>query len=94
MYSFLIKTNKPKKNIPNETSPPFKIYIQGIGVWFNTEKDAKVEIYKCGDKYCGKIIWLKFPNNEEGTPKMDKNNPDDKLKKRAVLGLNLLSGFS
>lgn len=64
-----------------------------LGVWFNTEKDAKIEIYKCGDKYCGKIVWLKTPNYEDGTPKIDKNNPDDRLKKRPIMGLNLLSGF-
>jgi len=64
-----------------------------LGLWFNTEKDAKIEIYKCGDKYCGKIVWLKTPNNENGTPKVDKDNPDEKLKKRPIMGLNLLSGF-
>ncbi len=30
-----------------------------LGVWNNQEKDAKIEIQKCGDKYCGKIVWLK-----------------------------------
>lgn len=64
-----------------------------IGKWFNEEKDAKVEIYKEGDKYFGKVIWLQTPNNEQGTPKLDKENPDEKLKTRPVLGLLLLKDF-
>lgn len=64
-----------------------------LGQWFNEEKDAKVEIYKEGDKYFGKVVWLKTPNNEQGTPKLDKENPDDALKTRPVMGLLLLTDF-
>jgi len=53
-----------------------------LGVWNNQEKDAKIEIQKCGEKYCGKIVWLKEPNYPEGSkdglpgsPKTDHNNP-------------------
>jgi uncharacterized protein (DUF2147 family) len=38
-----------------------------LGVWNNQEKDAKIEINKCGEKYCGKIVWLKVPNYPEGS---------------------------
>lgn len=64
-----------------------------IGKWFNEEKDGKVEIYKTGDKYFGKLIWLKTPNNEDGTPKLDKENPDDEMKKRELQGIVLLNDF-
>ncbi|MGB3181795.1 MAG: DUF2147 domain-containing protein [Cyclobacteriaceae bacterium] len=64
-----------------------------VGVWFNEEKDAKIEIYKCGDEYCGKIIWLKEPNREDGSEKLDRENPSAKLRKRKIMGLQILEGF-
>ncbi len=64
-----------------------------LGTWYNGEKDAKIEIYHCDDKFCGKIIWLKNPT-EDGHPKLDKHNPDEILQKRGLMGLNILNGFS
>lgn len=72
-----------------------------LGVWFNQEKDAKIEIYRCGERYCGKIVWLKEPNYPEGskdgapgTPKLDHNNPDPDLRKVPVLGLTIMRDFA
>lgn len=64
-----------------------------VGVWFNEEKDAKIEIFKCGNKYCGKIIWLKEPNREDGSEKLDRENPEAKLRSRKIMGLQILEGF-
>ena len=64
-----------------------------MGIWLNHEKDAHIKIYKCGDEYCGKIVWLKNPE-EDGAPKKDKHNPDDSLKDRPLKGLDVLSGFN
>ena len=65
-----------------------------LGVWLNEDKDAHVEIYKDGDKYFGKIVWLKTPIREEtGKPKLDKENEDESLRTRPVMGLLLLNDF-
>jgi len=71
-----------------------------LGVWFNGEKDAKIEIVKCAEKYCGKIVWLKVPDYPEGstdgtpgTQKLDHNNPDSTRKKQPVLGLQIVYDF-
>lgn len=71
-----------------------------VGVWYNQAKDAKIDIYKCADKYCGKIIWLKEPNYPQGskdgtpgTPKLDHNNPDANMKKTPVMGLVIAHDF-
>ncbi|HTG01435.1 MAG TPA: DUF2147 domain-containing protein [Nitrospirota bacterium] len=71
-----------------------------IGVWNNQEKDAKIEIYRCGEKICGKIVSLKDPNYPEGstdgpagTPKVDNKNPDQKLRKTPLLGLDVVRNF-
>jgi uncharacterized protein (DUF2147 family) len=71
-----------------------------LGVWNTEERDAKIEIYKCGIKYCGKIVWLKEPTypagSKEGipnTPMLDHNNPDLELRKTPLVGLPILLDF-
>ena len=64
-----------------------------IGTWLTGSGKGKVQIYKEGDKYNGKIVWLKEPNREDGTPKLDRNNSDKALQSRPILGLNMLKGF-
>ncbi|WP_233219000.1 DUF2147 domain-containing protein [Adhaeribacter arboris] len=64
-----------------------------IGTWTNEDKEAKFEIYKCGNKLCGKIVWLKEPLRE-GKPKLDKSNPDKNLQNRPILGLVFMQNFS
>ena len=48
-----------------------------IGNWLTTGKEpAKIQIYKSGEKFYGKIVWLKIPTNN-GKAKVDNNNPDN-----------------
>jgi len=64
------------------------------GIWLNEDKDAHIEISQDGEKFFGKIVWLKNPNDEEtGLPKRDKENPDEVLRQRYIMGIQLLSGF-
>jgi uncharacterized protein (DUF2147 family) len=68
--------------------------LSPLGVWTNAEKKATFEIYKCGDKLCGKIITLTTPNDPAtGKPKTDSQNPDPKLRSRPRLGLVFMQGF-
>mgnify|MGYP000353469899 CR=1 FL=1 len=65
-----------------------------VGVWKTGEGTAMVRIYKNGDKYQGKIVWLKEPNDPEtGVPKTDKNNPDPTLQKAPLKGYRMLKDF-
>ena len=65
-----------------------------VGKWMNEDKDAHVEIYKEGDIYNGKVVWLLTPIDEEtGKPKLDDKNADESLRDRPVMGLLLLEGF-
>lgn len=66
--------------------------LSPVGVWTNENKEARFEIYNCGNKLCGKIIWLQEPNRD-GKPKTDINNPDKKLQSRPLNGLVFLKGF-
>jgi len=71
-----------------------------LGVWNTEGKEAEIMIYKCGVTYCGKIVWSKDPNypadskaGTPGTPILDHNNPDLKLRESPLIGLQILSGF-
>jgi uncharacterized protein (DUF2147 family) len=70
-----------------------------LGIWNTDQGEAKVEIYMCGDKVCGKIIWLKNPiytdskEGEVGIPVIDRKNPDPALRSRPVIGVRILEGF-
>lgn len=64
-------------------------------VWMNKEKDAKVEIYKSGDKYYGKISWIKDMYEADGkTLKKDSKNSNEKQRNRTIINMDILSGFS
>jgi uncharacterized protein (DUF2147 family) len=66
-----------------------------LGVWLNAEKDAKVEIYKTGDKYFGKIVWGKNIYEPDGkTARTDIKNPDPKLRSRSLVNLVILTNFT
>src|SRR5436190_23937687 len=64
-----------------------------LGVWLSANGQAHLQIYKEGDKYFGKLVWLKEPNNAKGTPKVDANNPDEALRTKPLLGLVILRNF-
>lgn len=65
-----------------------------VGVWKTGEGTGMVQIYKKGDKYFGRVVWMKVPNNPDGTPRTDVNNPDEKLRTRPLRGLENMRGFT
>jgi len=64
-----------------------------VGKWVNATGEAHIDIFKKGEKYFGKIVWLKDPNDEKGKPKTDYKNPDPALTSRPTLGLEILKNF-
>lgn len=63
-----------------------------LGQWYSENNESLIEIYKTGNKYYGKIIWLKEPLRD-GKPKLDDKNPDEKLRSRPIIGLVILKDF-
>ena len=61
-----------------------------VGEWYTTDQRGKVEIYPCEEAYCGKITWLKEPDNPDGSTRRDIENPDPELRDRPVQGLQIL----
>ncbi|MDH5728397.1 MAG: DUF2147 domain-containing protein, partial [Gammaproteobacteria bacterium] len=64
-----------------------------LGLWLVEEGDALIEIYACGSFLCGKIACVKEPFEADGSVKLDKHNPKPHLRKRPILGLEMLSNF-
>ncbi len=71
-----------------------------IGEWMTVENESTIDIQRCGNRYCGTIIWLKEPNyplddsgGMAGKVKIDRENPDKQLRNRLILNLKILTGF-
>jgi uncharacterized protein (DUF2147 family) len=71
-----------------------------LGSWKTEGGDSRLELFKCGDKICGKIVWLKEPNYIDskdgpvGKRKFDRKNPFSALRKNPILGLQVMKGFT
>lgn len=59
-----------------------------IGNWQNPSGEGRIEIYKSGDKYFGKLYWIK------DATKKDVKNPDEKLRSRNIQGIVILKNFT
>ncbi|MFN0290313.1 DUF2147 domain-containing protein [Pedobacter helvus] len=64
-----------------------------LGKWLNPTGEGQIEIYRRGDKFFGKLAWIKEPNDEKGKPKTDEKNPTESLRNKPVLGLEILKNF-
>jgi uncharacterized protein (DUF2147 family) len=65
-----------------------------LGLWLPSSGKARINIVKKEGKYFGKIVWLREPNNEQGKPKLDKNNADESKRSLPLLGYLLLKDFT
>ena len=64
-----------------------------VGVWWNEEKTTKIEVEKKDGKYIGTIVYMIPEKYENGEPPKDKENPDEALRNRSIVGLQILNGF-
>lgn len=71
------------------------------GLWEVAEKDGRIEIFRCGENYCGSIAWLKEPvyppddtGGMAGKPLVDRENPRKELRSRPQLGLRIMEGYT
>ncbi len=64
-----------------------------VGIWLDAKGKGQIQIYKEGNKYFGKIYWLKEPNGPKGNPKLDENNPNKSLQSKPLIGSLILHDF-
>lgn len=59
---------------------------QIIGNWLTPEGASKIDIAKCGDRYCGIIAWMQSPKN-------DVKNEDASKRGRPLVGAQIVNNF-
>ena len=71
-----------------------------IGEWVTEDRDSRVEIFRKGHQYFGKIAALKQPHylpgeikGMDGQPRLDSNNQNESLRSRPMVGIELMKNF-
>jgi uncharacterized protein (DUF2147 family) len=64
-----------------------------LGLWQTELKDAKIQVYRVGDVYYGKIIWLKHMDVPQDVLWFDNLNPDPKLRTRTRENIVAMTGM-
>lgn len=63
------------------------------GVWQPSDGRSYIKIDKIGNKFYGRIVWMKEPNDENGKARTDLNNPDKELRSTPLKGYRILKDF-
>ena len=73
-------------------SAPTSAYdaLDVYGAWLTEKQNSVVVISKCDETPCGEIVWIDAPDAASLT---DTENPDEALRARPLLGLEMLYGF-
>lgn len=58
-----------------------------VGEWISEHKDGRIQVFRKGDQYFGKLSWL------QNETVLDANNPDPALRGRPLLGSVILTNF-
>lgn len=58
-----------------------------LGTYMNPSGEGILKIYKEGNKYFGKLVWMKHPE------KIDTKNPDKTKQSQKILGSTVLKNF-
>lgn len=66
-----------------------------LGTWFNEENNTRIEIFKKGTQYFGKLVWSIDLYEPDGkTTLRDNNNNNQKLQDRSQENMEILLGFT
>jgi uncharacterized protein (DUF2147 family) len=63
---------------------------QVIGLWLDDEGKAGIQIERCERSLCGRVVWLKEPNDTAGKPWKDILNPEASKRDTPVCGLQIM----
>lgn len=63
------------------------------GIWWNDEKTTKIKVEKRDGKYTGIIVYMIPEKYKNGQPPRDDNNPEESLRERSLIGLEILQNF-
>lgn len=77
-----------------QTRPPAAPAPSGPeGIWIDHTGRGAVEILPCAEALCGRIVWLKEPNDKSGQPLRDARNEDRTKRSQPICGLQILGNL-
>lgn len=85
--SLSVLAQQPKTPTTSPASPG------PAGVWFDHTGRGAVEIAPCAEALCGRIVWLKEPNDKAGQPLRDTKNEDRARRGQPICGLQIIGGL-
>jgi uncharacterized protein (DUF2147 family) len=69
---------------------PQQPQLTEAGIWYDDTGRGAVELVPCGQKLCGRIVWLKEEVNAEGKPLVDRFNPNPARRTTPICGLQVV----
>lgn len=61
-----------------------------VGLWWTEDDLSQVEVYRCDDSFCARIVKVAEPLDEQGRLRIDRENPDPSLRERPIEGIEIL----
>ena len=78
----------------DQAEPPGPDEVRNVYRLASGKSKVTVKVSSCGANLCAKIVGLKEPISKiDGKPKVDRENPDPSLRKRPLIGLQILIGM-
>jgi uncharacterized protein (DUF2147 family) len=72
------------------STQPQQPQLAEAGIWYDDTGRGAVELVPCGQKLCGRIVWLKEEVNAEGKPLVDRYNPNPARRTTPICGLQVV----
>jgi uncharacterized protein (DUF2147 family) len=66
-----------------------------VGKWMSIKGNLLVEVYKLNHDFKAKVVWFddRDDKSKPYNTRMDEKNPDNSLRKRRILGMDVLHGL-
>lgn len=94
IISTTFATAETKAPAAKSSQTPIGYWLTGIDEEVGKRR-AKVELYPCGSKICGKILALSIPiDPETKKPKLDKHNSDASKHNTPIVGMQMVSNMA
>lgn len=80
------------KGVSLESSQPEDLIL---GKWMSSQKNLIVSVYKDGNEFRAKVLWFSDKDNPSKpmASRTDWRNPDERLKQRKLLGMDILKNL-
>ncbi len=79
----------PAKTAPAAAAPA----PEAVGVWVDDTGQGAIEVLPCGERLCGRIVWLKDPTDKGGGALTDALNPNPANRQRPICGLQVIGNL-